>query len=123
MNATEQQIHKVIVQYLRLKMPKAIISHARNEGNRSGKRGMIDGARGKLMGVCAGYPDIVVHDHGETFFIEVKREKAYLSKTQREVQFNLEEQGFRYCVARSIDDVEKFLASGLVEIPLVGSIS
>lgn len=122
MNATEQQIHKAIVTYLRRKLPGAIINHSRNEGNRGGKRGMIDGARGKAMGVCAGYPDIVVHDQGETFFIEVKREKSYLSKTQREVQFNLEEQGFRYCVARSIADVENFL-DGVVEVEFRGVIS
>jgi len=110
-NQTEQQIQKSIVKYLRHELPRAIINHSRNEGNRGGKRGMIDGVRGKLMGVCAGYPDIVIHDQGETFFIEVKREKSYLTKTQREVRSNLIGQGYKYCIARSNQDVESFIST------------
>lgn len=109
MNRDEQQLQEAIVTYLRLVMPEAIVHHSRNEGNRGGARGKIDGARGKRMGVLAGYPDLIVHWHGTTFLIEVKASNGRLSKAQRSVKENLEAQGIPYCLAKSIDDVRNFI--------------
>ncbi len=106
MNATEDQIHASIVAYLRRALPDAVINHSRNEGNRKGMAGLLDGVRGKRMGVCAGYPDLSLHFGGVTAFVEVKGAKGKLSNVQRELRVILEGQGFAYVLARSIDDVK-----------------
>jgi hypothetical protein len=74
---TEDSIQKSVVQYLRGMLDGAIVHHSRNEGNRAGKKGMLDGVRGKRIGVVAGYPDLICHWRGLTFFVEVKRPKQY----------------------------------------------
>ena len=99
MKRVEDPIQKAVVGVFRLLLRGAIIHHSRNEGNRGGIKGIIDGKRGKEMGVCAGYPDTVIHYEGGTFFVETKPAGKYLSKTQKEIRANLEGQGFVYYVA------------------------
>jgi hypothetical protein len=101
---TEDSIQKSVVQYLRGMLDGAIVHHSRNEGNRAGKKGMLDGVRGKRIGVVAGYPDLICHWRGLTFFVEVKRPKQYLTSAQKDLRGLLEAQGFPYFVARSVDD-------------------
>ncbi len=111
MKQTEQQIHISIVQALRWECPGAVITHCRNEGNRGGRKGAMDGYRGKQMGVRAGFPDLVVFWKGRVIFIEVKREGSYLEKAQKNCRDDLGENGFsEYLVARSIDDIKEYLA-------------
>lgn len=107
----EGPIHTAIISYLRIVLPSdAIVHHSANEGNRGGKRGAIDGARRKAMGVMPGFPDILVYTGGRGFCFEVKAEGAYQSDIQKAVQAQLEAQGIPYAVVRSIDDVREKLA-------------
>lgn len=109
---TEQQIHIAIVAYLRRVLPQPhIIVHARNEGNRGGHKGAIDGARGKAMGVQPGWPDLLIYTGGEGYAIEVKRPGEYLSPIQRHVAAELDTQGIPNAVCRSVDDVRTALAA------------
>lgn len=103
----EDAIQASIFEYLSKQLNGAIIHHSRNEGNRRGKAGIIDGARGKRLGVRAGYPDLVIHWQGVTFFIEVKAPKKYLGPKQKEVRDILEGQGFQYFLCRSVEDAQE----------------
>jgi len=105
----EDQIHRAIVSYLRVVLPDALLSHARNEGNRRGKAGVIDGARGKSLGVCPGYPDLVMYWQGEVIHWEIKTPKGRLSAAQKAVRDRIEREGHAYAVVRSIDDVKERL--------------
>ena len=108
---TEDSIHKAIVAYLRAVLPDdSIIMHARNEGNRGGRKGLIDGARGAEMAVKPGWPDLLIYVEGDGFAIEVKRPGQYLSPVQKAVAQELAKQGIPHAVCRSVEDVRDLLA-------------
>lgn len=109
---TEDQIHKAIVAYLRAVLPvDHLLVHARNEGNRGGRKGYIDGARGKAMAVLPGWPDLLLYVDGRGYAIEVKRPRQYLSPIQRDVARRLAAQGIPHAVCRSVDDAREALAA------------
>lgn len=114
---TEDQIHKSIVSYLRRVLPADhILMHARNEGNRGGRKGYIDGARGKAMGVQPGWPDLLIYVDGHGYAIEVKKPGENLSDFQKEVARQLERHGIPHAVCRSIDDARTVLSCWGVRI-------
>lgn len=108
---TESAIQIAIVRYLRLQYPGAIIHHSRNEGNRGGSKGVRDGARGKQMGLMAGFPDLLVglcDIEGwplPPIGIEVKTAKGRQSDAQKDAQRMFESLGWIYRFCRSVDDV------------------
>jgi len=104
---TETDIHKAIIEWLRVVLPDALVHHSPNEGVRGGKAGMIDGARKKAMGQMPGWPDIEVmlwSNIGPVFF-EVKTVRGVVSKEQGAVLTRLRDLGYRVAVVHSIDDV------------------
>lgn len=108
---TEDQIHKAIVAYLRAVLPSDhILMHARNEGNRGGRKGIIDGVRGKEMAVQPGWPDLLIYVDGQGYCIEVKRPGEYLRPLQKEMAHQLDRQGIPNAVCRSVDDARDTLA-------------
>lgn len=108
---TEDQIHKAIVTYLRAVLPADhILMHARNEGNRGGRKGVIDGARGKEMAVQPGWPDLLLYVDAQGYAIEVKRKGGHLSPIQKEISLQLKRHGIPHAVCRSIDDARDTLA-------------
>ena len=111
MNAPERKVQISILRWLRTVMPKAMIHHSVNEGNRGGKAGMLDGARKKNMGMVPGFPDLIVLPYANigAFFIEVKAEKGRVSPVQKQVHDMLDNLGYKVCVAKSVDDVRAFL--------------
>lgn len=130
----EGPIHKAIVRYLRLALPKGeLIHHAKNEGNRGGSLGARDGARAKAMGTCPGWPDIEFTYQGSMCFIEVKTPTGRLTAAQKGVLGTLGAKGFPHAVCRSVTDAEAFLGQirsarvvrdhGSVQIEHRGSIS
>ncbi|MCJ8138583.1 VRR-NUC domain-containing protein [Falsirhodobacter halotolerans] len=109
---SEQEIHIGIVAFLRAVLPaNAIIMHARNEGNRGGRRGVIDGARGKAMGVQPGWPDLLIYTGGRGFAIEVKRSGEKMTLIQEAVAAQLSCHGIPHSVCRSIEDVRAALSA------------
>lgn len=108
---TEQQIHEAIVEYLRAVLPADhILMHARNEGNRGGRKGMIDGARGQAMAVLPGWPDLLIYVDAKGYAIEVKRPGESLKPIQKEVAVRLERHGIPHAVCRSVEDARALLA-------------
>lgn len=110
MGNREDPVHRSIVNWLRLVLPDGcIVHHSANEGVRGGNRGKFDGARRKAMGQVAGWPDITILTYVGVFFIEVKPEGGYLSKTQKELHEVIRALGLKVAVARSIDDARECL--------------
>lgn len=106
----EGPIHRSIVSYLRAVLPAdAIIHHSPNEGNRGGRKGVIDGQHRKAMGVQPGFPDILIFVQGQGYCLEVKSAAGRLSPIQERVRDTLLEQGIPYAVVRSVDDVRDLL--------------
>lgn len=108
--ASEDQIHRSVVQFLRVKLPNAIIHHSANQVQRGGRGGMIEVVKKKNMGMMPGFPDLVIFHAGRVGFIEVKAPKKYPTQTQREVGLELQAQGHIWMVCRSIDDAEEFVS-------------
>jgi hypothetical protein len=107
---TEDDIHKEIVAELRRVLPDdSIIMHARNEGNRGGRFGQIDGARGKAMAVKPGWPDLLIYVDGSGYCIEVKRPGEYLSPIQKTVADQLARHSIPMAVCRSVGDARDVL--------------
>lgn len=108
---TEADLHRQIVQYLRLVLPGAVVHHAANEVRRGGRRGHINRAVNAGLGVVAGYPDLAVHAAGLTGFLEIKTGAGRLSPPQVALHARLEALGYPVAVVRSIDDVRAALAA------------
>jgi len=111
MAASEAQIHKEIVAWLRTVLPDALVHHSPNEGVRGGKAGILDGARKKAMGQVAGWPDIEVMTWANVgpMFFEVKGPTGKASADQVAVLDRLRALGYRVAVVQSIDDVRASL--------------
>jgi hypothetical protein len=54
-----------------------------------------------------GYPDITLFKDNSTIFVEVKNEKGIQSEIQKYVQKQLETQGFKYYLVRSLDEFKQ----------------
>ena len=108
---TEANLHRQIVQYLRLVLPGAVVHHSANEVRRGGRRGHINRAINVGMGVVPGYPDLVIHAPDLTAFIEIKTDSGRLSEAQKALHERLTGMGYQIAVARSLDDVRAALAA------------
>ena len=56
-----------------------------------------------------GYPDLTLFKDNKTIFIEVKNEKGIQSELQKYVQKQLEKEGFKYFLVRSLDEFKKIV--------------
>ena len=114
---SETAIQIDIVGYLRKVLPpSAIVHHSKNEGNRGGRKGLMDGVRAKRMGVEAGFPDIAVYASGKrVLFLEVKNETGRATRTQQYMWQRLRVLGFECGLVRSIDEVRNALKSCGIE--------
>lgn len=52
----------------------------------------------------SGYPDLTIFKDNLTIFVEVKNEKGVQSEIQKYVQKQLEKQGFKYYLVRSLEE-------------------
>lgn len=108
MNASpEYQIHKAILAYLRLALPRALVVHIPNQVDVSDPAVRRALAKNKSMGMVPGFPDLMVlpYAHIGPLFFEVKSPKGRVSENQVEVMRHLTALGYRCAVVRSIDDV------------------
>tara|TARA_R110000744_G_scaffold289502_3_gene400408 strand:- start:6914 stop:7258 length:345 start_codon:yes stop_codon:yes gene_type:complete len=104
MKREEDALQEAVIRIFRLMLPGAIIHHSPNEGNRGGKRGIIDGVRRKKMGVIAGWPDTIIIDKGTTYVVETKPPGKYLSAAQKDLKAKFEDQNIQYFIVQTIDD-------------------
>ncbi len=102
----EAPIHIAILNYLKWQFPGAVIHHSVNEGNRGGVKGARDGYRNKAMGQRAGWPDLVMLYHGRFWAFEVKAPKGKLSDAQALCGADIQRNGWRWAVVRSVDEVK-----------------
>jgi len=100
--ATEDQIHRSIVDYLKL-YPNLLWFHVPNEG----KHKVQYRAKMKRKGVIAGVPDLIFVLPGGRFAgMELKREGGFQSPEQRWFESECKKLGAYYQVCRSIEDVQ-----------------
>ena len=103
----EMQIHKAIFDWLRWKLPKALIHHSPNELGMSGREVARQVAKHKRMGMLAGFPDFLVLLKGRTVGLEVKAGKNRQSAAQKDAESAFKENLAEYHVVHSIDDVAR----------------
>ena len=100
MNRPEQTIHKAVVAHLCARAElKTFWWHTPNEG----KRGFVNAAALKAMGMVAGVPDLVILKDGELFALELKAPGNGLTPSQRLVMDRMEHCGAQVAVANSVD--------------------
>ena len=54
-----------------------------------------------------GYPDITLFKNNSTIFVEVKNEKGIQSEIQKYIQKQIELQGFKYYLVRSLEEFKQ----------------
>jgi len=102
MRHIEDQMQQFIVKWFRMKYPKRIITCAP-----ATSKSAREGAKKKKMGYLKGWPDLFIAAARKRYyglFIELKTQDGSLSKEQRAVIDELEFQGYKAVVCRSIDE-------------------
>lgn len=101
MKRPEQAIHKAVVSHLNMRSePGVFFWHTPNEG----KRGFVNAAALKAMGMIAGVPDLIILKAGEMYALELKAPGNALTPSQRLVMDRLLDCGAQAAVAHSIDE-------------------
>lgn len=121
---TEDQLHGVVAQYLKLALPDdAVFHHSPNGMGRLGWRSKVKLSK---FGMKTGWPDIQIVHRGRLFLIELKapgrREgnrmtgRGYCTKEQRECHADLKRAGAEVITAWSLEEVQTALHQwGIVE--------
>ena len=103
----EGPIHKAILAWLRVALPKSECSEPWHTPN-GGARSAIEGKKMKDMGTMAGIPDLLFlrreNGGGRLYCIEVKAPDETLSRPQVAVSGMLEKYGAYVAVAHSVDE-------------------
>jgi hypothetical protein len=104
MNREEQTLQIACVQWFNYQYPKlqGLLFHVPN----AAKRGVVEGAMFKRMGVVAGVPDLVFVYQSCTYAFELKAGKGKLSESQKCVHETWSNQGVR---VELVKDVEEFV--------------
>jgi hypothetical protein len=100
----EGPLHRQILRYLRMTLPASwIIHHSANK-----PRSMRQGAREKLLGAIAGWPDLAIYGPGpagpSAWFMEIKPPRGRVSDDQHDVHDQLLDAGFPVRVIRSVEE-------------------
>ena len=107
----EAKIQASCVEFLWNNYPetRGLYIHIPNEGNRSSK---LDGAMRKALGLVAGAPDTFLFIARHGYFglaIEYKTETGVQSAEQKAFQSRLEQQGYKYCLCRSLAQFKEII--------------
>lgn len=110
MQRPEQDIQKTVVQHLRQRgVPGLVFWHTPNGARMRGRRGHIQGAIAKGMGVRAGVSDIVAF-HCEKFFaLELKAPGGRPTEDQIEFIAEVRANGGFTCIAEGLDQALRTL--------------
>ncbi|WP_442894952.1 VRR-NUC domain-containing protein [Bradyrhizobium sp. AZCC 1578] len=101
MKRPEQEIHKAVVAHLNARSePRVFFWHTPNEG----KRGWVNAAALKAMGMTAGVPDLLILKAGQLHALELKAPGGRLTPSQRLILERMESCGAQTAVAHSIDE-------------------
>ena len=101
----ESAIQSAIEQYLRLMENLGhLVYQKNNSGGALGQSGRF------IRFGKAGAPDFLIYlSGGVCVHLEVKNEKGRMSPNQLEYQAKVEKLGHRYCLVRSVDEVENLI--------------
>lgn len=116
----ERPIHLAILKYLRLQYPDALIHHSANEVDLRSKDVARAIAKSKHMGMVPGFPDLLVIWRAYVWGFEVKAEGNYATKSQKDVGTLMENNGAKWAVVRSVDDVKECIAEWTKRGPIQG---
>lgn len=101
MKRPEQDIQKAIIAHLNMRADQPVFWwHTPNEG----KRGFVNAAALKAMGLTAGIPDLLILKAGRLYALELKAAKGVLRPSQRLVMAHMEGCGAEVAVAHSVDE-------------------
>lgn len=100
MKRPEQAIQKAVVAHLKARAYSCFWWHTPNEG----KRGFVNAAALKAMGMTAGVPDLLILKDGSLYAIEFKAPGGRLTPSQILVLDRLRACGAMAVVAFSIDE-------------------
>jgi hypothetical protein len=102
LHATEQEIHRSLVQHLRLRaVPSLFWFHCPSGAYFGGKR---QGAIMKGLGWIAGIPDLMLIHQSQPLGLELKREGGRLTVEQKHCMAALERAGATCAVAHGLDE-------------------
>jgi len=96
----EQETQKACIKWFRLQYPDSIIFAVPNGGSRN----KIEAYHMKQEGVLAGVSDLIVIHKNNVIFVELKTMKGVQSKSQKEFEEKIRNNGFEYHVIRSVDE-------------------
>lgn len=109
----ERELHGAAALFLEYALPSdAFWFHPPNGEERSA----ATGAKLKRMGVKAGVPDIIIIHTGRCLAIELKAPKKSTSPEQKALHVKLRAAGCPVIVARSLAEIEMFLATNGVPL-------
>lgn len=101
MNRPEQAIHKAVVAHLNARSAgRVFFWHTPNEG----KRGFVNAAALKAMGMTAGVPDLLILKEGRLYALELKAPGGRLTHSQRLVMERMLECGAEVSMAHGLDE-------------------
>lgn len=101
MKRPEQEIHKAVVSHLNARSePRVFFWHTPNEG----KRGWVNAAALRAMGMTAGVPDLLILKAGQLHALELKAPGGRLTPSQRLIMERMESCGAQTAVAHSLDE-------------------
>lgn len=96
----EEIVQKAVVQHLRSRgVPGLVYFHVPN----GGKRGPVEGAIFKAMGVRAGVADLILFHEGKSFALELKADNGRPSESQLEFLSDIERAGAFTAMPRGLD--------------------
>jgi hypothetical protein len=106
----EADVQRAIVSALRFALPGALVHHSPNEHRASGRAARrVQGIRAG-MGLCPGWPDLVVLARGRVVFLEVKSAGGRVTAAQAAFGERVAAEGHVWAVVRSVDDALAALA-------------
>lgn len=102
MNRPEQQLQRLVVDYIRRAYPEIVFWHCPN----GGKRTAVEAMRFQQMGVLAGVPDLhFLMPGGRIAFIELKAGKGKLSASQASFFAQADKWNAPWAVCRTLEEV------------------
>lgn len=100
MKREEDQIQRAVVQHLRARgMPGLVFFHVPN----GGRRGKVEGAIFKGLGVRAGVSDLILVHAGKIFALELKTETGRPTETQLAFLQDIDRAGAYTAIAPGLD--------------------
>lgn len=104
----ESQLQNAVCDQLRARGVKGLVWFHPPNG---GRRGPIEGARFKRMGVKAGVADLILLHNGNAFALELKTETGRISDAQYEFLANFRAAGGYAWASQGLDSAIKILES------------